>query len=232
MPPETPEAKIRWEDTDVPVSIWFDDPYYSRQDGLAESRHVFLGGNRLADRFSGQKTFTIAELGFGTGLNFLAALQLWRRVSAPGGKLQYVAFEKYPMTASEMRRALAQWDEFDALTEETLSAWTGQGADLDDAELMLMVGDARDQVAAWAGQADAWFLDGFAPARNPEMWEPELLADVYRRTRTGGTFATYSAAGAVRRGLEAAGFTVTRAKGFGDKREMLTGQRASAADIG
>ena len=224
MPSETSDAKIRW-DAGVPVSTVFDDPYYSRQDGLAEARHVFLDGNRLTDRFAGTSVFTIAELGFGTGLNFLAALALWRRLAASGGVLRYVSFEKYPMDADEMDRALAAWPDLDGLRAEMLSAWTGQGAVLPGAELSVLIGDARQQVPQWGGQSEAWFLDGFAPARNPEMWEADLLAGVYAATAPGGTMATYSAAGAVRRGLQQAGFSVAKVKGFGRKREMLTGFR-------
>jgi len=225
MPSESSDAKIRWEDADVPVSTRFDDPYYSRQDGLAETRHAFLDGNDLPVRFDGASEFCIAELGFGTGLNFLAALELWRGSAAPGAVLRYTAFELYPMSVAEMDRALAHWDVIDGLRAELISAWTGQGAQLPDAELTVIVGDARECVATWEGHADAWFLDGFAPSRNPEMWEEDLLAHVHRSTATGGSFATYSAAGAVRRGLQTAGFHVNRVKGFGRKREMLTGRR-------
>lgn len=226
MPSATPEAKIRWEDWDLPVSTQFDDPYYSRQDGLAEARHVFLAGNGLPDRFVKAVSFTIAELGFGTGLNFLASVQLWQKLAAPKGRLTYVAFERYPMTRDQMGTALAHWPELADLRQQLLDVLTPDGAILPQADLVVVTGDARDQVPQWDGAADAWFLDGFAPSRNPEMWDPALLSDVYRRTLPGGSFATYSVAGVVRRGLLAAGFDVTRAPGYGRKREMLTGTRA------
>lgn len=212
-------AKLRWEDG-VPVSEAFDDPYYARSDGLAESRHVFLAGNRLEARFAGAVGFHLAELGFGTGLNLCAALIAWRALAAPGAVLRYTAFERYPMAEADRARALARWPE---------ATGVALGADVD---LEVIGGDARQAVPAWEGAADAWFLDGFAPARNPEMWEPALLAAVFQRTVPGGTCATYSAAGAVRRGLQAAGFDVARVPGFGTKREMLVGVRPAASVSG
>ena len=220
-----PAAKIRWEDGDVPVSIRFDDAYYSRQDGLAETMHVFLDGNRLADRFAGVLRFSIAELGFGTGLNALAAAALWRRTAPAGARLSYTAFELYPMDRAGMARALAAWTELAGLAQTLLAAWPAPCIALPGMDLHVIQGDARQTVSGWVGSVDAWFLDGFAPARNPEMWQPELLRAVHDRTRPGGSFATYSAAGHVRRGLVAAGFRVVRRPGFGRKREMLTGIR-------
>lgn len=211
-------AALRWEDGDLPVSTTFDDPYYARSDGLAESRHVFLDGNHLASRFSGAEAFHIAELGFGTGLNLLAALSLWRDTAPRGSVLTFTTFERFPMEPTDRHRALARWPELRALADDVFHR-----PSLPDLELEIIEGDARTALPMWHGSADAWFLDGFAPARNPEMWEPTLLAEVFRCTAPGGTFATYSAAGAVRRGLQEAGFTVERVPGYGHKREMLRG---------
>lgn len=218
MPADRAEAKLRWEGG-VPVSVAFDDPYYARSDGLAEARHVFLEGNDLGARFAGAKAIHIAELGFGTGLNFLACVVLWRAQAAPGAVLRYTSFERYPMAPDQQAKALSAWTE---LQEMAADMAAGQ---LENVELELIAGDARIEVPRWAGRADAWFLDGFAPARNPEMWEPALLQAVHDRTVPGGTAATYSAAGAVRRGLMAAGFTVEKCAGFGTKREMITARR-------
>ncbi|MEO1490664.1 MAG: tRNA (5-methylaminomethyl-2-thiouridine)(34)-methyltransferase MnmD [Pseudomonadota bacterium] len=215
---------LRWEDG-VPVSVAFDDPYYARSDGLAETRHVFLGGNALPERFMGADSFRLAELGFGTGLNFLAALHLWRAIAPAGAMLHATSFELYPMTTDEMARALAPWTELAADTQALLLQWPSREIVFDQARLRIIVGDARETLAAWQGCADAWFLDGFAPARNPELWEPALLQAVFDRTAPGGTAATYSAAGAVRRALAAAGFCVTKTPGFGTKRDMTTARR-------
>lgn len=214
------DADIQWEDG-VPVSRRFDDPYYARSDGLAESRHVFLDGNGLAERFRGAREFHIAELGFGTGLNFLAAWALWRDVAPEGGVLSFTTFEGFPMSREEQARALAVWPELDGFVADMLAGRMG------DVELTVIEGDVRETLPAWEGLADAWFLDGFAPARNPEMWGEALMAKVGRKTRPGGTFATYTAAGHVRRSLQAAGFDVRKVPGFGSKREMLVGRCSS-----
>lgn len=228
MPPEIENAKLRWENG-VPVSTRFDDPYYTREDGLAETRHVFLDGNRLSARWVGAKASSIAELGFGTGLNFLATWALWRDIAAPGATLTYTAFELYPMAVAEMASALAAWSELAPLADALLATLTPDGADLPGVRLHLIGGDARQTLPAWRGAAETWFLDGFAPQRNPEMWGAPLMQEVYDHTVPGGRFATYTAAGHVRRALQAAGFTVERSQGFGRKREMLTGTRSAAA---
>jgi tRNA U34 5-methylaminomethyl-2-thiouridine-forming methyltransferase MnmC len=225
MPAGDADAKIRWEDGEVPVSSRFDDSYYSREDGLAETRHVFLDGNRLGECFAGAGRFAIAELGFGTGLNCLAAALLWAARAAPGAVLSYTAFELYPLEADEIARALAPWTEVAPLAEALVAAWPAGRIALPGVELRVVRGDARQEVPRWPGRADAWFLDGFAPARNPEMWELALMRSVHDRTVPGGTFATYAAAGRVRRALQAAGFEVVRLPGFGRKREMLAGRR-------
>ena len=229
MPAEDAAAKIRWEDGDLPVSTQFDDPYFSRHDGLAETRHVFLDGNNLAQRFSGASSFSIAELGFGTGLNALAAIALWRQTAPPGARLSYTAFELYPMTGEEMARALTAWPELTDLAQSLLAAWPATEIALPGADLSVVIGDARQTVPGWTGVAQAWFLDGFAPSRNPQMWEATLLQAVHDHTAPGGTFATYSAAGAVRRALAGAGYQVSRVPGYGRKREMLAGCRHDPA---
>ncbi len=219
------EQELRWENG-VPVSGLFDDPYYSRENGLAETRHVFLAGCRL-DRMITQRRTAIAELGFGTGLNFCATLAFWQQNAPPGLILDYTSFELYPMRGEEIDRALAVWPELSPQRAALVAAWRhGDGtAEVGPARLTLITGDARESVPAWEGMADAWYLDGFAPSRNPQMWEPGLLAAVGRATRPGGIAATYSVAGAVRRGLEQAGFTLERLPGYGRKREMLRAVR-------
>lgn len=218
-------ADVTWRAGDVPVSTRFHDPYFSLGDGLAETRHVFLAGNGLPGRF--RDGFRIAELGFGTGLNLLAALDLWRR-SGQRGALHYTAFEAFPMSAAQMSRAQAAFAELTPLARELAPHRTGGPARIELADLRfeLIAGDARATLPGWAGQADAWFLDGFAPARNPELWEAALLAEVGRHTVPGGTAATYTAAGVVRRRLAAAGFDVARAPGHGRKRHMTRAVRS------
>jgi len=218
----TQKADVTWRDGDVPVSRVFDDPYFSRADGLAEARHVYLAGNGLPDRF--RPGLRIAELGFGSGLNALAAAAAWNAADMPG-VLRFTSFEAWPMEPADMARALSRWPELAALAAPLVAAWEAgaRRIALPGLDLEVIEGDAREILPDWTGIADAWFLDGFAPARNPELWEPDLLAHVARRTASGGTFATYSAAGAVRDALRAAGFDVTRAPGFGAKRHMSRG---------
>lgn len=212
-------ADITWTPEGVPVSTRFDDPYFSLGDGLAETRHVFLDGNGLPARF--RPGFHIAELGFGTGLNLLAALIAWRGAGL-AGRLKFTSFEAYPMEAGQMARALAAFPEAAAVAGPLLEAW-GRGERTirtDDLEAEIVIGDARQTLPRWPGRADAWFLDGFAPAKNPDLWAPDLLAEVAAHTAPGGTAATYSAAGAVRRALAEAGLAVERRPGFGRKRHM------------
>ncbi|MGC9371475.1 MAG: tRNA (5-methylaminomethyl-2-thiouridine)(34)-methyltransferase MnmD [Paracoccaceae bacterium] len=212
-------AELEWKDGAIPVSQRFDDPYFSLENGLAETRHVFLSGNDLPARF--RPGFHIAELGFGTGLNMLAALIAWRE-SGTASPLRFTSFEAFPMQADEMARALAAFPEARAVAGPLLAAWAvGQTRfETDDLKAEIIIGDARQTLPRWRNRADAWFLDGFSPAKNPELWGPELMAEVARHTAPGGTAATYTAAGFVRRGLEAAGFDVERRPGFGRKRHM------------
>ncbi len=221
------QTPLDWRDGRVPVSTRFDDPYYSLDNGLAETQYVFLAGNGLPDRF--KNGFQIAELGFGTGLNLLAALKLWRD-SGQIGQMRFTTFELYPLAAADMIRAQAEFPEVADIAAELAPFWE-QGAtdiDLPDLHFRMITGDARQTLPKWADQADAWFLDGFAPAKNPELWEPDLMAEVGQHTAPDGTAATYSAAGAIRRALEAGGFTVERIPGFGRKRHMTVARKAPA----
>ncbi len=221
--PSDQHPEIEWSDG-VPVSTRFDDPYFSLQGGLEESRHVFLAGNGLPGRYFPE--IRIAELGFGTGLNCLAAWALWRQ-SGCAGDLRFTSFELFPMGARDMAQALEAFPELEELAAELVGALaTGNlSAKLPGLSLEIVVGDARETLPGWSGAADAWFLDGFSPAKNPELWGAELLAEVARHTEPGGTAATYSAAGAVRRGLAAAGFEVERRPGFGSKRHMTVARK-------
>ena len=215
------QAEVGWNEG-VPVSARFDDPYFSMADGAAETAHVFLAGNGLPGRFA--DGFSIAELGFGTGLNFLVTLAAWKAFGTPGG-FSYASFEAYPMAPADLSQAHAA---FPALATEAVALCSAMAAGpapwhIGPAFLTVIEGDAREVLPRWGGRADAWFLDGFSPAKNPELWEPALLAQVARHTSPGGTFATYTAAGHVRRALAEAGFTVERQPGFGRKRHMSVG---------
>lgn len=217
------QGGVSWRDGIIPVSTRFDDPYFSLSDGLAETRHVFLAGNDLPARF--RPGFHIAETGFGTGLNLLAALLAWR-ASGTAGPLRFTSFEAYPLDAPTMARALDAFPEARAAAEPILDQWAnGPTLRLPDLHADIIIGDARVTLPAWTGQADAWFLDGFSPAKNPELWSPALLSEVANHTAPNGTFATYTAAGHVRRALAEAGFTVERRPGHARKRHMTVGTK-------
>lgn len=218
--------QITWRDGDVPVSTRFDDPFFSLENGVAETQHVFLDGNDLPARFA--PGFHIAELGFGTGLNLLVAWDAWQRAGMEG-PLCFTSFEAYPMPPADMARAHQAFPSFDGKRDALAAAWQGRGAviELPDLRAEVIEGDARQTLPVWQGRADAWFLDGFSPAKNPELWSPELMLEVGAHTATGGTAATYTAAGFVRRGLSAAGFAVERSTGYGRKRHMTRAKMPS-----
>ncbi|EEA93998.1 tRNA (5-methylaminomethyl-2-thiouridine)(34)-methyltransferase MnmD [Pseudovibrio sp. JE062] len=231
----TERPKLEWDDANVPYASQFGDTYYSKAGGLGETRYVFLQGNKLPERWKSAPSFTIAELGFGTGLNFLATLELLLSLpEAERTKLTYVSFELYPMDAAEIDKALSQWPELKTLKDKLLAAWNPQPGwnpiTIDGVRLLLGVGDAREMLPTLSFPVDAWFLDGFNPARNPELWGRDLMLAVGEKTAVGGTFGTYTAAGWVRRNLQTAGFDVERIKGYGTKRQMMVGQKPAATE--
>ena len=238
--------------TPVPASRRFGDVYFSAHDGPAESRLVFIEGNRLAERMAGRRHFTIAETGFGTGLNLLATLDLLDGLGDSAPRLTYIATEIAPLSAAEARKALGTaagtaaggaapapgpattrtagnggLPHMDELLASLPPRWPGRHRRLlagGRVALDLLYGDSATRLAACAFEADAWFLDGFAPARNPGMWTEELLRLVAGRSAPGATLASFTAAGAVRHGLERAGFEIERHPGHGTKRHRITGR--------
>lgn len=224
------DNRLQWHD-DMPYSTVFGDHYYSKADGRAECDHVFLKGNDLPVRWKDKDHFTIAELGFGTGLNFVETWRQWRAHCGSGGRLSFVSFERFPLAATEIAKALNAWPELSTFTRALVDAWPPLPGgcitiELGDAvRLDVYIGDANDTLQQWSGSADAWFLDGFAPSRNKRMWSQELMRAVFEHTVTGGTFATYTAAGWVRRNLSETGFDVRKVPGFAGKRDMTRGTR-------
>lgn len=224
---------LDWQDGQ-PVSRRYGDVYFSRAGGLDETRHVFLDGNRLPQRFAALApgpAFVIGETGFGTGLNFLCAWELFDQTAPRGAQLHFVSTEIEPLSAADLDAALSLWPRLARYRVQLLAqyrspsgGWHRFSFAQGRVRLTLLVGDARRTLAALQGDADAWFLDGFAPAKNPELWEEGLLRAIAAHSRAGATAASYSCAGSVRRGLAAAGFRVWKAAGFGSKREMLCAQ--------
>ena len=218
----------------MPYSRAFDDHFYCRSDGRLECGHVFLTGNGLPQRWQRAKPFRIGELGFGTGLNFCETWRQWRESAPEGASLSFTSFERFPMARGDIARALSHWPEIAReralLTEKWPEAPEGR-VEIDvqpGVRLTVVVGAALESLGREGVPFDAWYLDGFAPSRNPDMWSAELMAEVFRLTVPGGRFGTYAAAGFVRRNLAGAGFLVERRPGFAGKREMLCGEKPAS----
>lgn len=220
----------------VPYNVDYKDFYSSKLDGLAETRHVFQQGNALTFRWKNRSAFTIAETGFGTGLNFLATWQAWQNTAERGTQLHYISIEKHPLSAQVLSKLLAAWPELGAYARELLAfyppALTGMhrlnlaGGSVRLTLCFMDVATALDELCA---AVDCWYLDGFAPAKNPQMWSQAVMHKLAQCSRPDATLATYTAASLVRRHLQTAGWQVEKRPGFGKKREMLTATLAPAA---
>ncbi|MEN2396121.1 bifunctional tRNA (5-methylaminomethyl-2-thiouridine)(34)-methyltransferase MnmD/FAD-dependent 5-carboxymethylaminomethyl-2-thiouridine(34) oxidoreductase MnmC [Pseudomonas halotolerans] len=233
MTPVQHHAQLDWDDQGRPRSRVFDDVYFSDQSGLEETRYVFLEQNDLAERFAAlpdDGRLVIGETGFGTGLNFLCAWQLFEQCAPIGARLHFVSVEKYPLSPEDLRRALDLWPQLKLQADQLLVQYVAihqgfQRLTLADGRvtLTLLIGDALEQLPQLDAQVDAWFLDGFAPAKNPEMWTAELFAELARLAAPGATLSTFTSTGWVRRLLNAAGFKMKRTPGIGHKWEILRG---------
>ncbi|MGY2374353.1 bifunctional tRNA (5-methylaminomethyl-2-thiouridine)(34)-methyltransferase MnmD/FAD-dependent 5-carboxymethylaminomethyl-2-thiouridine(34) oxidoreductase MnmC [Pseudomonas sp. SDO524_S393] len=227
-------AQLDWDDQGRPHSRVFDDVYFSDQSGLEETRYVFLEQNRLQERFAALPAggrLVIGETGFGTGLNFLCAWQLFEQHAAADARLHFISVEKYPLSHADLQRALALWPELHAFAEPLLAQYIAihsgfQRLVLDNGRvtLTLLIGDALEQLPQLDAQVDAWFLDGFAPAKNPDMWTAELFAELARLAAPHSTISTFTSTGWVRRLINAAGFKMKRTPGIGHKWEILRGE--------
>ncbi|MBX8552316.1 bifunctional tRNA (5-methylaminomethyl-2-thiouridine)(34)-methyltransferase MnmD/FAD-dependent 5-carboxymethylaminomethyl-2-thiouridine(34) oxidoreductase MnmC [Pseudomonas cichorii] len=230
----TRHAQIDWDEQGNPHSRAFSDVYFSTESGLAETRHVFLVQNDLHARFTALpagERLVIGETGFGTGLNFLCAWQLFQECAHPEARLHFVSVEKFPLSRADLQRALALWPELKAFAEPLLDQYIAvhegfQRLIFDEGRvtLTLLIGDALHMLPQLDGQIDAWFLDGFAPAKNPEMWTPELFAELARLSAPEASIGTFTSTGWVRRALNAAGFKMKRVPGIGHKWEVLRGR--------
>ncbi|BBN82101.1 tRNA 5-methylaminomethyl-2-thiouridine biosynthesis bifunctional protein MnmC [Pseudoalteromonas sp. A25] len=232
-------AQIHFNEMGTPVADDFDDVYFSNDDGLAESHYVFFTQNQIEQRLLNhdQPHFVIAETGFGTGLNFLNTWQQYDRLkqSHTLPRLHFISFEKFPISHADLSTALAAWptlaDYAQQLSQQYPMALAGcHRLEFDNGNITLDLwfGDVHDSIPSIscqsAGIIDAWFLDGFAPSKNPDMWQQSLFNAMADLSRSGATFATFTAAGFVRRGLQQAGFDCKKVKGYGRKREMVIGQ--------
>lgn len=230
-------ADLDWqcvEGIDVPISKQFGDVYFSKDNGLLESRHVFLGGNDLSQRLSQLEDyayFSVAETGFGTGLNILALWQLWQQQRPDNhSHLHAISVEKFPLCRSDLIRALAAWPELKHLSDQLIAVYPLPLAGChrlnfpnERFSIDLWLGDAQDIFPEMikTHAIDAWFLDGFAPSCNPDLWEAQVLDHIVRLSDVGTSFASFSVAGVLKRGLKKHGIQISRPRGFGHKREML-----------
>lgn len=231
------QAELDWDANGQPQSRQYGDVYFSRLSGMAETEHVFLLPNGLAERFAaleaGQR-LVIGETGFGTGLNFLCAWALFEHSAPEGAGLHFISVEKHPLCHADLQRALALWPDLQTQATQLLDQYVAvnpgfQQLRFGPVVLTLLVGDALECLGSLDAKVDAWFLDGFAPAKNPDMWQPALFEQLARLSSPGATLATFTSAGSVRRALQAAGFEVKRIAGFGQKWESLQGRLLAPA---
>lgn len=230
------QANLDWDENALPLSSEFDDVYFSKASGLDETRYVFLQHNQLPERWQqldGQSGnhFVIAETGFGTGLNFLCAWQAFEQSAPTNATLHFISVEKFPLSLADLEKSLSLWPELQPYAKQLIEAYPLPIAgvhrrhfDEGRIQLTLLQGDASELFSSLEAKVDAWFLDGFAPAKNPEMWTDTLFQAIRRLSDHGTTVATFTAAGIVRNGLKAAGFEVKKVKGFGRKRHMVCGE--------
>ena len=223
-------AKLQWHDG-APYSAEYDDVFFSSNGGLDETRYVFIEGNDLTARFAQSRQFVIGETGFGSGLNFIATVDAWLQSAPAEARLYYISVEKHPFSREDLSTALDAWPEFNHITTELLEVYPPLVHGFHYRQLMqgrvsltLLFGDAIELLPDLNATVDAWFLDGFAPAKNQSLWSNDVFQMIAARTASNGSFATFTSAGDVRRGLQAVGFNITKRTGFGKKREMLTGR--------
>lgn len=237
MTEDTASPQLLWAEDGSPRSGRFGDVYFSKDDGLSETRAVFLGGCGMPECWEGRADFTVGELGFGTGLNIIALIDLWKRHRQDNARLHVFTVEGYPLTREEAARALQAWPDVAETADAILGQWPTKRPGFHRIDLPqwnvtidLAIGEVEWALDSWQGKADAWFLDGFSPALNPGMWSEEIMARVAKLSAPGARLATFTVAGAVRRALAANGYTVEKKPGHGRKRERLeavmAGERA------
>ena len=208
-------------------SRWYDDIYFDKTDGVKEKEHVYLNANDLANRIKLSDKLCIAELGFGTGLNFILTWRLWKKNRKPNSSLTYISFEKAPLSKKEMTRVYKKFKELNDFSDQLIQKLTDNYKTnrtiyfKSENINLILIYDDFSLLTNFHFKADIWFLDGFAPSKNPEVWDNSYYKNIYNRTNLKGSLSTFTSSGLVRRGLALAGFSVTKVSGFGQKREML-----------
>lgn len=230
-------AQLAWAADGTPISTSYDDVYHSTEGGLEQTRHVFIAGNALPQRWQGRSDFVILETGFGLGLNFLATWQAWRNDAARCERLHFISTELHPLRRDDLTRLQARWPELAELAMQLQAVWPPLTPGfhhllLDGGQVMLtlLFGDANATLPQLTGRADALYLDGFAPQKNPQLWSPELLQQLTLHAAEGATLASWCVAGNVRTPLKALGWQLRKQPGYAHKWQMLTGTLNSAAE--
>ena len=212
----------------------FDDIYFNPTDGIGESRYVFLDGGGIPGAWSDHVNFHITELGFGTGLNFLLTLDAWQKTAPPNSHLTYTGIDLYPLAKSELKKIYLEWPELYGAAESLLNSYPDTAVGMhvvypaSNVTLMLLWGEVLDMLHAMQRRQNVWYLDGFAPQKNPDMWRDAIYPELARLSEPGARVATFTAAGRVKRGLAQNGFAVTKTKGFAHKRERITARYGNA----
>ena len=224
------KASLLWDEQGLPYATNFQDHYFSKNGGLEESRYVFINGNSLPQAWKNKETFTIAETGFGTGLNFLALWKLWNESSFKPKKLHFISIEGFPLDNESLKKSHHLWDELKDLSKELQEKYPPlvegiHHIEFENGQIILTLGfgEALSVLPKFYYDVDAWFLDGFAPSRNDSLWNENVFSHVARLSHKGTTFATFTSASKVRKGLHEVGFDVSKREGFKGKREMCTG---------
>ena len=222
----TPKPKLDWGREGTPSSTEYDDIYFSVDGGLEETKAVFLQGCGLPQAWKNKQVFTIGELGFGSGLNFLAAWELWTQTANPSQQLHFISIEAYPWTSEDLQKALTHWPTLEAYAAPLIEQWPGQVKGVHrlhfgNVHLTLFHMPIDEALSTMDAQIDAWFLDGFSPSKNPDMWSEDVFNALAKHSAPNAKLATFTVAGHVRRGLGNASFDVEKKPGFGRKRERL-----------
>lgn len=226
-------VKLAW-DKGTPLSMQHKDFYFSLKNGLEETQYVFIQANGLPQRFcEGElsQPFVIAETGFGTGLNFLATWDSWKKIEDPKRPLHFISVEKYPLTKSDIQASINCWPQLAHLSEGLIESYPDLAPGVHELSfeqgqvlLTLILGDANSDLDGYSFEADSWFLDGFSPSKNPSMWTDQLFSVMAKHSKETTTLSTFTAASMVKKGLEKAGFVISKLTGFGAKREMIVGK--------
>lgn len=229
-----PPARLDWSRPGTPAAADFGDIYFSTDGGLEETRTVFLGGCGLPEGWQKAERFVIGELGFGSGLNFLATWQMWEENKPDNAHLHFISVEKFPLDASQLEKALSAWPELSIKSKALLRAWPDRVKGLHrlhfgNVTLTLIHDDIVPALESASFRANAWFLDGFSPSKNPDMWSSVVMKKIAGLSAPGARLATFTVAGAVRRALTEAGFDVERKDGFGRKRHRLEARLVGTA---